>query len=106
MHENRSRSVSQALLSNEERQLFSENFRNEAKLLNELSPRHPSIVRVYDCGELQSPEAGRVPYLALAWLSSGWSKRTGARWRQTRSAATECYSAPARCVATTCGSRS
>jgi formylglycine-generating enzyme required for sulfatase activity/serine/threonine protein kinase len=47
------------------RQLFFENFRKEGRLLNALSARHPSIVRVYDFGVTQG--AG-VPYLVLEWL--------------------------------------
>lgn len=52
----------------EERKLFLANFRNEARLLNDLSPRDPAIVRVYDFGETQNAEGARIPYLVLEWL--------------------------------------
>ncbi len=56
-----------AHFTTEAKALFLEKFREEGKLLAQLS-QDASIVRVYDFGIAQSPTAGPVPYLALEWL--------------------------------------
>ncbi len=48
---------------------FFESFRKEGQLLNKLSNKHPSVVRVYDFGVTGTYAGTDAPYLVLEWLS-------------------------------------
>jgi eukaryotic-like serine/threonine-protein kinase len=43
-------------------------FQREGRMLFELSALHPSIVRAFETGTIDTPDGARAPYLALEWL--------------------------------------
>jgi hypothetical protein len=43
-------------------------FQREGRMLFELSALHPSIVRAFETGTIDTPGGARAPYLALEWL--------------------------------------